>query len=126
MAKARRKSTTRRPHRGTARSATGTITITGGFTAHLQQRRPYTYTVWKLIGEGPGRTGRPSAKNLVREKAEKQIASDIARGIHKTLKVYGNELSKWVRTTHPQLPPMSPDRVARNISDIWNARRKSV
>jgi len=94
------------------------ISTGGTLIGNLWQngRRPRTIWKWVVVA-GPGRTGRPSARDLSRGEAEKRIPADVAAGERKSLKAYGNEISECLRTVHGQ--SVKPGTVEDHIRDIW-------
>jgi hypothetical protein len=69
--------------------------------------------------------GRPSSAALVIEEARRRLASDIVRG---PLYRFCDKLSKWVRETHSDNPPMDAKTIERhirkNLRAEWEARKK--
>jgi hypothetical protein len=69
---------------------------------------------------GVGGSGRPSSRDLIREKAISLLAADAANGALKQLRQYGYDLSIWLGE-HRDLPQMTPPVVENNIRDIWRS-----
>jgi hypothetical protein len=69
---------------------------------------------------GIDESGRPSSRDLIREKATSLLVADAANGALKQLRQYGYDLSIWLGE-HPDLPQMTPRVVENNIRDIWRS-----
>ena len=68
---------------------------------------------------GGGRPGKPTSRDLVRDKAEHLLK----HGYSGTKKALGIDLSTWLARHHPDEPQMSAAVVERNITDIWQRYR---
>jgi hypothetical protein len=67
--------------------------------------------------------GRPSSRRFVRQEAEQRVAVGTAP---KLLKVFGSDLSYWLRETYPGLPQMTPRAVENVVRDIWRRRQQNI
>jgi len=64
--------------------------------------------------------GRPSPAAHVREEAERREHDGT---MPNQLEKFGNDLSDWLRNTHPDLPQMKGRSIQNIVRDIW--RRKT-
>jgi len=67
--------------------------------------------------------GRPSSRDLVRQEAERRVATRTAPRL---LKTFGSELSVWLRETYPGLPQMEPRTVENVVRDIWRRGQSNI
>jgi hypothetical protein len=69
--------------------------------------------------------GRPSSNGLVQGEAMRRFADPDGQ-IPKTQKAFGNQLSDWLRDTHPDAAPMVARTAERQIRSLWQQYKKST
>jgi hypothetical protein len=64
--------------------------------------------------------GRPSSEHLVRPEAQRRLdAGEVPATLR--YKVFCNQLSTWLATTHPDAPSMGAGRIEKCVPDLWHA-----